>query len=45
MKHNTIFLDAYLDSVKNNRIIKPHDFMMKYQQFERHMLMYFPDQM
>ena len=40
--HNTCFIDAYLEAKKANRLIMPKDFWMKYQQFERHMLMYLP---
>jgi len=43
-EHNTIFLNSYLKAKENNTMITPNDFVMKYQQFERHMLMYMPGQ-
>ena len=39
-EHNTVYLRAYLDDLKHNRILTPHQFTMKYQHADRHMLMY-----
>ena len=40
-KHNTVFMDAYFNAKEKNQLTKPNDFSMKYNNFERHMLMYY----
>ena len=39
-KFSKTFLDMYFNAIKYDQLITPNHFKMKYQQYDRHMIMY-----